>query len=153
MDRKLIQGFSAAMTEEQRNLLDRRLRAAVEKQPEIETLRTLLLETGGVELVAPPTFDADVPKLIDAGYVMPGVVVSELMEDSGCHENVARLWTGKQYGLVGICTGYALTEDGLWRQHSWGVRQGEIIETTKERLKYFGILLQGKDADFFAECN
>jgi hypothetical protein len=33
-----------------------------------------------------------------------------------------------------------------------GVRDG-VLETTKERLKYFGLLFQGKRADFFAESN
>src|ERR1700690_2620279 len=89
---------NAAMTEDRRNLLDRRFRAAVEQQPEIEAVRALLLGIGGVDLVPPPTLDADVATLIDAGCAMPGAVVCEVMEDSGCHENAARLWTDKQWG-------------------------------------------------------
>jgi hypothetical protein len=55
--------------------------------------------------------------------------------------------------MVGIGTGYALSADGLWRQHSWGVRRQGILETTAPREKYFGILLQGSSADSFAEAN
>jgi hypothetical protein len=126
------------MTEDQRVFLDRRLKVAIEQQPEIEALRVLLISHGGVELVAPPTFDPDMPSLIANGFVMSGSVVCEIMEASACHENVARLWTEKRPGLIGIGVGYALSEDGLWRQHSWGVRQAEIVETTTERLKYLG---------------
>jgi hypothetical protein len=35
-------------------------------------------------------------------------------------------------GEVRIASGYALSSDGLWRQHSWGmdVADGRILETT-----------------------
>lgn len=141
------------MTEDQRILLDRRLKTAIEQQPEIEPLRVLLISLGGIELVAPPTFDPDVPSLIASGSLMQGSIVCEVMEDSACHENVAQLWIEKRDGIIGVGTGYALSEDGLWRQHSWGVRQTEIVETTTERLKYFGKVLQGPDADSFANNN
>ena len=36
---------------------------------------------------------------------------------------------------------------------SWGVLRNGVLETTKERLKYFGLLFQGKRADFLAESN
>jgi len=141
------------MTAEQQALLARRLRDAIEQQPELETLRALLLRMGGVELVAPSAFDPDVAILITSGLVTIGSVKCEIMERSACHQNVARLWLTKEGGLVGIGTGYALSEDGLWRQHSWGIRRQGIVETTKPRVKYFGRTLQGSDADSFAECN
>jgi hypothetical protein len=66
---------------------------------------------------------------------MPGAVVCEVMEDSRCHENVARLWTDKRWGLVAIGTGYALSEDGLWRRHSWvGYEPGSTRINAKEGL-------------------
>jgi hypothetical protein len=142
-----------AMDEQQRSLLRRRMRAAVEEQPEFATLRTLLLEVGGVELVAPPWRDCGVPALIHAGFVMKGPVRLRIMERSACHRNLSRLWGRMRSGLVGIGTGYALSGDGLWRQHSWGVWRRGIVETTQERVKYFGCLLEGQDADSFAEAN
>ena len=68
-----------------------------------------------------------------------------------CHENIARLWLQKRTrdALVGIATGYCLDND-LWRQHSWGVRKDSLLETLGEREKYFGIRLEGVDADIFA---
>jgi hypothetical protein len=146
-------GWSITVDKAQRNLLRRRLRAAIEQQPEIEPLRTLLLEIGGVELVAPSGLDLDVSFLIDEGFLMGDSIICEMMERSLCHENVARLWKAKHRGLVGVGTGYALSDDGLWRQHSWGVRRSGILETTKVRMKYFGRVLQGRDANSFAEFN
>jgi len=141
------------MDEDQRSLLRRRLRVAIAEQPEIRDLRALLLDIGGAELVAPPWPDCNVPELIRAGFVMEGRVKLRIMERSACHRNLSRLWGGKRNGLVGIGTGYALSGDGLWRQHSWGVGRRGIVETTQARVKYFGRLLQGLDADLFAASN
>jgi hypothetical protein len=141
------------MTEKQEHLLNRRLQEAVGEQPEIECLRVLLLELGGIQLVAPPRLDPTVPLLISAGFVMAGSVQCVFMEEIKCHQNVARVWSNKHQSVIGIATGYALSEDGLWRQHSWGVLREGILETTVPRVKYFGLLLQGGDADFFVESN
>jgi hypothetical protein len=141
------------MTKEQRRLLDRRFRKAAEQQPDLEVLRGLLLGLGGIHLVAPPGPDADLPLLIDAGFVMAGPVVLKTMKKSECHTNVAEIWAEKQHGLVGIGTGYSLSNDGLWRQHSWGLRREGILETAASRVKYFGVLLQHEDADSFAMAN
>jgi hypothetical protein len=146
-------GFRIAMTKEQRDLLSRRLRAAIKHQPEIKLLRALLLELGGVELVAPSGFDRDVPFLINTGFATVGPVKCKIMESSACHKNAAQLWLAKQRRLIGIGTGYALSKDGLWRQHSWGIRRNGILETTVGRVKYFGRALEGREADLFAAFN
>lgn len=139
--------------ETQKQLLARRFRAATAEQPEIQILRRLLLRIAGVQLVAPPRLDPDVPLLIARGFVMSRGVKCRIMGASLCHSNVAKLWTAKRREIVGIGTGYALSADGLWRQHPWGIRREGILETTQERVKYFGILLQQDDASLFAESN
>jgi hypothetical protein len=75
------------------------------------------------------------------------------MHPGTCHANISSLWKRRLRDIVAIGTGYALSADGLWRQHSWGVRRQGILETTALREKYFGILLQGSDADSFADAN
>jgi hypothetical protein len=70
-----------------------------------------------------------------------------------CHQNIAAIWKFQRPRIVSIATGYALSEDGLWRQHSWGILREGLLETTAERRRYFGILLSGSEADHFAECN
>jgi hypothetical protein len=73
-------------------------------------------------------------------------------EDNDCHTNAAVLWTDGTTTAIG--TGYALSDDGLWRQHSWGVDTGgTVVETTEERLRYVGLVLSGADAMRFAISN
>lgn len=57
------------------------------------------------------------------------------METSECHENVSELLS--EGAIKDGCYGYALSDDGLWREHSWGITDsGLIIETTTRRLAY-----------------
>jgi hypothetical protein len=141
------------MTPERETFLDRRFRDAVGKQPELKHLKTMLLRMGGECVVAPPKPDQDVPMLLERGFLTSGPITLKVMKSSSCHQNVASVWTKRKFGIVGIATGYALTDDGLWRQHSWGILRDGVLETTKTRLKYFGIVLQGERADFFAASN
>lgn len=63
--------------------------------------------------------------------------------------------TGPRYSrrtsLV-IMTGYALSDDGIWRAHSWGVdlTTGDTIETTDARWLYFGFRLSPDEAERFS---
>ena len=141
------------MTTAQERLLAGRLQKAIEQQPEILSLNKILLGIGGLRLVAPPQKDSVIKFLIIGGFVMGGSVLFRKMEEGACHANLAQLWNEPRNGLVGIGTGCALSEDGLWRQHSWGLRREGILETTLERTKYFGILLQKEDADSFTQAN
>jgi hypothetical protein len=141
------------MTPEQEKHLRRRLRKAVSEQPDLKRLKALLLRMGGDFLVAPPKPDPDVPMLLESGFLTGGPVKLKIMNASSCHQNVAAVWKGRRFGIVAVATGYALSEDGLWRQHSWGILRDGVLETTVGRLKYFGILLQGAAADHFVAHN
>jgi hypothetical protein len=141
------------MDRERKAFLNGRLRDAISKQPEFKRLKALLLRFGGDFLVAPPRPDQDVPLLLENGFLTSGPITTKAMKSSSCHQNVASLWANKKHGIVGIATGYALSNDGLWRQHSWGILRHGVLETTEARMKYFGIVLQGEKADFFAFSN
>ena len=141
------------MTDEQKQLLEHRFTDAAKRQPRLKLLRRLLLTLGGQFFVAPPKREPDISALLESGFVMCGAVKLAAMKANLCHQNVASVWRSRKRGIVGVGTGYALSEDGLWRQHSWGVLREGILETTKERVKYFGILLQGSRADRFARRN
>jgi hypothetical protein len=141
------------MTPEQKKFLQGRLRKAASDQPDLRRLKSLLLRLGGDFLVAPPKLDPDVPTLLISGFLMSGPVTTKSMKASMCHQNVASIWKTRRFGIVGVATGYALSGDGLWRQHSWGILRSGVLETTEERIRYFGILHQGAGADHFAECN
>ena len=141
------------MDPERFKFLQRRLRQASVEQPDVKRLKALLLGLGGSFIVAPPQPDPDIPALLESGFVMSGPAKLKRGKASMCHQNVASLWKSRRSGVVGIATGYALTEDGLWRQHSWGLLRDGVLETTEPRVKYFGILLQGERAEHFASCN
>jgi hypothetical protein len=81
---------------------------------------------------------------------MEATVHLEEMAENSCHWNVAALWLQRKEDLVAVATGYALSADGLWRQLSWGMRPNAIFETTRVRTCYFGLLMEGADADAFA---
>ena len=56
---------------------------------------------------------------------------------SSCHDNALAWWHKNKSGAV--MTGYALSRDGVWRPHSWGLTaRGTIVETTERRIVYFG---------------
>ena len=142
-----------SMTPDQRKFLQGRFRKAVIEQPELKNLKSLLLSFGGDFIVAPPSQDRHVPTLLKSGFLMSGSVLMKPMRDNMCHQNIAAVWRKGRRGLVGVATGYALSNDGLWRQHTWGFMRDGVLESTEERRKYFGILLQDSAADYFASCN
>jgi hypothetical protein len=111
-----------------------------------------LLQHGG-ELVIPhqgPEHHLD--ELLAGAEVQPPPSRSVPGDDNGCHTNVAMLWTDGTVEAIG--TGYALSDDGLWRQHSWGVdTDGTPVETTVGRIRYVGITLTGVPALQFAVAN
>jgi hypothetical protein len=78
----------------------------------------------------------------------PGGVVSR------CHYNAAAIWVNRPYE-VWIATGFALSDDGWWRPHSWLIerKSGDVIETTADRELYFGYVLTLEEAEEFARAN
>ena len=141
--------MSSVITHEQRKeFLTKRLREAIAKQPELEQLNTLLLGLDGEFLVPRP--DDYVLFLLEHGFLTAGPITMHKMDPGSCHYNVAILWKERQQGIVAIATGYALSDDGSWVQHSCGILRDGVLETTEPRSKYFGVVLQGREADLFA---
>jgi hypothetical protein len=99
-----------------------------------------LLTYGGSLVVPPRDPDPDLEELLSSASAFE--LTTRLVQgDAGeCHRNVAALWIDAAIESIG--TGYALSADDLWRQHSWGVGfDGVLIETTDERCAYVGIVL------------
>ena len=91
-----------------------------------------------------PFIEPDLKPLARAGIlIVPSYVQMREGEPRRCHSNSARLWRLDRWNHR-IVTGYGLTaDDGMWRQHSWiWHKAGHIIETTEQRVKYFGIALR-----------
>lgn len=107
-------------------------------------LEGVLLQLGGDDVVVPLVLDdwfvdwVAEERTVSIGAGIPIDLVAG--EHSQCHQNTATLLLN---GIADtIYTGYALSEDGLWRQHSWGERRnGVLLETTTPRLVYVGARL------------
>lgn len=96
--------------------------------------------------------ERDLSALLDRGEAFLGPVDLQEGEPSRAHENAARLWRRHPRALS-LVTGYGLSEDGLFRQHSWLIRnapkagQARIIETTVPRTLYYGYILNTREAN------
>jgi len=133
--------------------LKRRFDEAAKQQPEIYELRRRLLSLGGVELVTPPNTDEYVVFFNESGRIKGGPIKCIPMSSSEAQKNIVTIWNARMhnvFSLVGIGIGYALSDDGLWRQHFWGERRRGILETTTKREKYFGCTLRAGGAFAFA---
>ena len=117
-----------------------------------------LLCFGGYSVVL-PDIEEDANAILTRGYLRNGQSRMMVGRPSQCHANTADLWEQNQKDHdVTICTGYALSPDGLWRQHSWLLhrydtgkqRRERVIETTVKRLAYFGFELTQQEAELFA---
>ena len=127
----------------------------------LEPLKHLLLDIGGWA-VCLPMKDVDSPHIISRGRRFPGRSISIPGAPSQCHTNSVVLWKlSKEKKLerhqdIRICSGYALSKDGVWRQHSWCAFEEEskirLIETTVKRVQYFGYILTDEEAmGFFSQ--
>jgi len=105
-------------------------------------------KTGVIEIKDP---DIDIIAEKGKPYSTKGKVFKE-MRSNQCHANASSLAIrGKVDYMV---TGFALSLDGGWRQHSWGIKDGTIVETTYPRfINYFGTPLSKKEAKAFAKAN
>ena len=100
----------------------------------------------------------DLKQLLARGRVFSEPVTMREREPSQAHKNAAQLWADhqEQFSLV---TGYGLSEDGLWRRHSWILKtnprphEPSLIETTVARVLYFGYVLSQEEAERFYQVN
>ncbi len=105
---------------------------------------------GGEETAPPLARDPMVTFLIDCGIVFNGPVVLKTARNGEPLVNLARAWRKRVPGLVGIGVGYALEQNGLWREHTFGILREGVLEPDVEKQKYFGLMLIGEAADGFA---
>lgn len=119
---------------------------------DIFTLRDKLLSFGGSE-VCLPVVEEDLQNILDRGQLWYGDRVRMMKgKPSQCHMNSAYCWYANKEKTV-LCTGYALSQDGMWRQHSWLIelrpRKNRVVETTTPRALYFGYPMTRDEANEF----
>lgn len=119
--------------------------------PRYAQLRSTLLALGGDEVVL--VEEPDMAVLLARGKVFPGDGARfEPMDARSCHWNAAKLWE-RSRGRIKMATGWALSDDGLWRSHSWGWDGKRVWETTEPRVMYYGTILSGERARDFYVAN
>ena len=111
----------------------------------------VLLANGGDLVVPPGATDIMIGPVGEMGSLQSvGDLEVRPMEANNCHVNAATLWRGGE--VPSVSTGYAMSEDRLWREHSWGLTaDGAIVETNAPRVLYFGFVFEGGDAAWFAD--
>lgn len=127
-------------------------------------LRDKLLEVAGEEMCM--TYDEeDIDNILEYGQFWIGGKKNTYMKKGKpgqCHRNSCNLYesnknNNKLNGKLLIATGYALSKDNMWRQHSWLVlrkaRSWKIIETTEERELYFGFVMDDELCEKFCKEN
>lgn len=119
-------------------------------------LRQKLLDFAG-EAVCFPGYEEDLDNILNYGQFWIGNNIKLMRgEPSQYHANSCNLWEQNK-DITRICTGYALSEDGMWRQHSWIIwhkaRSNQIIETTVPRILYFGFVMTTEMCEEFADNN
>lgn len=133
------------------------LRKKSEELPEhLRPLEKKLLSLGGSFALIKPN-EKDHEKILSRGERRPGKGKHVYFldgEPSRCHETAAEE-AAKDPAWLGIATGYALSQDGVWRQHSWGHwhKTRNIVESTEERVLYFGFVLRDEEALGFIFSN
>ena len=116
---------------------------------QIHTLGEHLLSFGGTRACMSPN-EERVDAILSRGQIWLGED-AEFFKGmpSSCHDNCMAFYMHHYASAISgiyLATGYALSDDGLWRQHSWNLHVKEdgstrIIESTVERLCYFGFVL------------
>lgn len=155
------EGDKSTLTEHQKKLLE---------------LRNRLIAFGGEE-VAFPFPNEYIDRIMDKGIIKVRqhneddinseddiLVVYVEGEPCRCHDNSAILWAQmkdewKEKGNLKIMTGYALSENGMWREHSWCLLEDAkdfngmdiYIETTEKRAAYYGFAMDENEAYEFSK--
>jgi hypothetical protein len=125
------------------------------QDPKYIELRRNLLRFGGSEVnleLREPHLDILISEraMVWDGAVSKRVRGGELHR---CHINVARHYERQARPRWRIATGYGLSDDGLWRQHSWLCGNKSIGETTVLFVAYAGVVLDEIESVLFCLDN
>jgi hypothetical protein len=111
-------------------------------------LKAMLLSFGGNNVVL-PNMEEDLKDIIERGQLWGKNTYLIKGEMCQCHKNSILYW-GQHKKNSFFVTGYALSSKGTWHQHSWVLtKKNEIIETTVDRVKYFGFILSPLESEIF----
>lgn len=130
-------------------------RSDFEQLKDLCEIRDRLLAKGGDMARMPSSPDEDTQAILKYGQFWNGIGAKECQGQINQYRaNSCRIWAKEKDNLdnnpefeIHICTGFALSDSGMWREHSWLIEKTKmhqtpiIIETTFPRLLYFGYVL------------
>lgn len=146
--------------------LEHKYKQLLRNNPLYKDLKDKLLSVGGKLIV--PQFEPHIEELLQCGKTFKDkkpiqYVCATASEESkyGLRRYSSECHTNISYDFVRFCgdgfkivTGWALCYfDGDWRQHTWGLWKGHVVESTVKRRLYFGIELNTGDAVNFVFSN
>lgn len=123
----------------------------------LKALEERLLSFGGNNVMF-EVLDGDTPRILERGQFWYNDKVSWMPHRaSQCHKNSCDLWVANKDHTT-IATGYALSNDGLWRCHSWVIKfnakSARVVETTPcKRSAYFGYAMMPDECERFDAAN
>jgi hypothetical protein len=123
---------------------------------DLDKLVDRLLKIGGERVVLQPDTSEFITELRSRGQRFLGYKAKRFVGTaSRCHSNCAiryLQYINRQtdYSFCQIVTGYALSADGLWRQHTWLLADTNVVESTTPRTHYFGVVLAIPEAAKFS---
>ena len=130
--------------------LDNREAEVLKEAPNLRPLRNRLVGLLGRWVIL-PVIEEDLENILKRGELLCGRRPRMMKgEPSQCHTNVAFMWDANRDKVV-LMTGYAMSRDGVWRQHSWGFvpKSKKVIETTERRVAYYGYKMTPDEAEQF----
>lgn len=127
--------------------------------PGLAALHDRLLSYGGEEVAL--THEEDLQQILERGVLHKGRSVKPRRvwwsKPISCHQNSAYLYKDNRTvspGRFDIVTGWALSKDGVWRQHTWVYdnQRKKVVETTVKRVLYYGFHLTPAEAEKFSRA-
>ncbi len=125
-------------------------------QVRLGTLHEILLSFGGSAVAEHKGYyEEDLDKLLSRGQLWLAHGIEKMKgRESQCHMHSAYLWNANKDKEVYLATGYALSESGVWYQHSWCLhrkkRSVSVVETTSpKRMACFGYVMAHEVATNF----
>ena len=115
----------------------------LEQWPELKPLQDKLLSLGGDWVALEP--ECDLMAILNRGQLFKGRVIFKKMAPHDCHRNCCKVWAERPR-IYNIATGWALSDDGVWRQHTWITKGRAIIETNEPRSLYYGFEMEREEA-------
>lgn len=118
-------------------------------------LKMRLLGFGGTEVKLGMDSEDELDRILFDGMLFDNDVIRLNGGFGQCHKNVATKYKKFKSDGFRIISGYALSDNDIWVQHSWGLNSSDkIMETTGNNYqKYYGYILNESESDEFCFYN